>query len=131
MTQALLTEDLLKSKWASYLSLFASTGTLFCCALPSLFVVLGMGSTLAGFVGAVPQIIWFSEYKALVFSVSGIMILIAGSLQYRARFEPCPVDPQLAKACSSARQWSQAIFIISAMLWLTGAFFAFIAPLVL
>ncbi len=30
-----------------YLSLFSSLGTLLCCALPALFVLLGLGATVA------------------------------------------------------------------------------------
>ena len=36
------------------LSLFTSLGTLFCCALPSLFVVLGAGAMLAGILSSAP-----------------------------------------------------------------------------
>ena len=115
--------------FSAWISLFASTGTLFCCALPSLLVVLGMGATMAGLVSAVPQLIWLSQYKALVFGFSGLMISLAGYMQYRSRFEPCPVDPVLAKACDSSRRWSLVILIISGSLWAVGAFFAFIAPL--
>lgn len=121
----------LNNRWTSYFALFASTGTLFCCALPSLLVALGMGATMAGLVTAVPQLVWLSQYKALVFGVSGLMILIASYLQYRSRFETCPTDPKLAKACTSARIWSHWILAISGIIWVTGAFFAFAAPYVL
>jgi len=50
------------------LSLFTSMGTLVCCALPALLLTLGMGATLAGFIGAVPWIPWVSDYKAYVFA---------------------------------------------------------------
>ena len=113
------------SKFGSWLSLFASTGTLFCCALPSLFVALGMGASLAGFVSAVPQVVWLSQYKGMVFGFSGGMLLVAGVLQYRARFEPCPIDKELARACMRSRAWSFWIYILSVSLWLIGAFFAF------
>ena len=116
---------------SAWFSLFASTGTLFCCALPSLLVVLGMGATMAGLVSSVPQIVWLSEYKALVFSFSAVMISLAIYFQYRARFEPCPIDPVKAKACETSRKWSLYILIFSATLWCVGPFFAFIAPIVL
>lgn len=123
-------EALLKNKLASYFSLFASTGTLFCCALPSLLVTLGMGATMAGLVTALPQLIWLSKYKAVVFTFSAVMILIASYLQYQARFEPCPTDPDLARTCDSARKWSTRILAISTFVWAIGAFFAFIAPVI-
>ena len=37
-----------RHRLTSYLSLFTATGTLLCCALPSLLVTLGLGATLAG-----------------------------------------------------------------------------------
>lgn len=121
----------MNSRWTSYFALFASTGTLFCCALPSLLVALGMGATMAGLVTTVPQLVWLSQYKGLVFTFSGLMISAAAYFQYRSRFDPCPTDPKLAKACTSARKWSLWTLIGSGVIWLTGAFFAFLAPLVL
>lgn len=116
------------SRFTSWLSLFASTGTLFCCALPSLFVVLGMGSAMAGMVSAFPQLIWLSMYKGAVFAGSGLMIALSGVMQYRARNAPCPIDKDLARACMQSRRWSMWIWIVSAGLWSVGAFFAFAAP---
>lgn len=115
---------------SAWLSLFASSGTLFCCALPSLLVALGMGATMAGLVSTVPQIVWLSQYKSFVFAGSALMLIVAGVLQYRAQFEPCPVDPKLAKACMRTRRVSLGIYIFSVFIWLLGAFFAFLAPLI-
>ena len=53
----------LKDTLAPTLSLFASAGTLVCCALPALFVTLGAGAALAGLVGEFPQLVWLSTYK--------------------------------------------------------------------
>ena len=115
---------------STWFSLFASTGTLFCCALPSLLVVLGFGASMAGLIGAFPQIVWLSQYKLYVFAFSGFMISTAAYFQYRARFEPCPTDPKLAKLCTRSRRWSFFIWLFSATLWSTGAFFAFVAPII-
>lgn len=41
----------------SYLALFTSLGTLLCCALPSLLVLLGMGATAASFLAALPWLV--------------------------------------------------------------------------
>lgn len=112
---------------SAWISLFASTSTLFCCALPALLVVLGLGASMAGLVGAFPQIVWLSQYKLYVFTFSGIMIGIAAYFQYRARFEPCPTDPRLARLCNRNRKWALGIWFFSAGLWVIGAFFAFFA----
>ncbi len=115
-------------KLASTLSLFSSFSTLICCALPALFVTLGMGATLASVVGAVPQLIWLSERKPLVFGFSGAMLLIAGGAQWRSRQMACPADPKLAEACRETKNWSLPVYIVSVVLWCIGAFFAFVAP---
>ena len=108
-------------------SLFTSVGTLLCCALPALLVTLGMGATLAGFVGAAPWITAVSEHKGIVFTVSGILIASAAFMQWRTRNAPCPADPAKAKACSRLRRASWAILGFAAFLFVTGLFFAFIA----
>ena len=109
------------------LSLFTSAGTLICCALPALLVTLGMGATLAGFVGAVPWITAISDQKEYVFAGAGIMLALSTLMQWRARNAPCPVDPLKAKACMRLRKASWAILIFSIIVYLIGFFFAFLA----
>ncbi|MGB4106381.1 MAG: hypothetical protein WBK55_01135 [Alphaproteobacteria bacterium] len=110
------------------LSLFFSAGTLVCCALPALFISLGMGASLAGLVGAFPQIVWLSEYKLAVFSFAAVMLAVAGVMTLRARNLPCPADPAQARACTRLRRISAGIYIFSLVAFLIGAFFAFVAP---
>jgi hypothetical protein len=113
---------------ASVISLFTSGGTLICCALPALLVTIGAGAALSSLVSAVPQLVWLSEYKAWVFSIAGVALAIAGWLQWRARFEPCPIDPALAATCMKTRRTSRIIYFVSVAIFLVGVFFAFIAP---
>ena len=120
----------LRSTFASaFLSLFTSGGTLICCALPALLVSLGAGAAMAGLVGAFPQIVWLSEHKVALFTVATVMLLLAGVMQWRARSLPCPVDPALAAACAHARKFSLIVYLFSLGIFLIGAFFAFVAPL--
>ncbi|MGE3771189.1 MAG: hypothetical protein AB7G06_09600 [Bdellovibrionales bacterium] len=102
-------------------------GTLVCCALPALLVTLGAGATLIGLVGTVPWLITLSRYKEITFSVAAVMLIIAGIMQWRARHAPCPVDPVAAKACTRLRRFSLWVYGVSVVLYLTGAFFAFLA----
>lgn len=111
----------------SYFSLFSSFSTLICCALPSLFVVLGMGATVASAVTYFPQLIWLSENKILVFLISGILISFNIFTLIFQKDLSCPTDPILAKACMQSKKWSMIITIISATLWLIGFFFAFLS----
>lgn len=116
---------------APSLSLFTSTGTLICCALPALFVTIGAGAALAGLTSAFPALIWLSRYKLYIFIFAGMMLIMAGYMQWRARFLPCPADPVAAKACMRMRRFSSWIYITALITYLVGAFFAFLAPLLL
>lgn len=113
----------LYSKALPALSLFGSLSTLICCALPALFVGLGMGAVLIGVVSAVPQLIWISENKALVFSLAGIFLAVNGVWLYSQRNAPCPIDPVLRDACISGRKWSLRIYSASVVTFLIGLFF--------
>lgn len=108
-------------------ALFTSLGTLVCCALPALLVTLGLGASLAGFVGAFPQVVWLSEYKTAVFTLSGLMLAGAAWIQWRARSLPCPADPAQARACARLRRVSTAVLALAVLVWATGFFFAFLA----
>lgn len=119
------------AKRANYLSLFTSGSTLICCALPATLVAIGSAATLVSLVSHFPQLIWISEHKPLVFWLAGGMLAIAGFLQWRARFAACPADPQLAAICTRARRTSWVVYAVSVVIFLTGVFFAFIAPLML
>ncbi|MBI1338803.1 hypothetical protein GC169_01140 [bacterium] len=109
------------------LSLFTSASTLICCALPAMLVSLGMGAVMAGLIEVVPQITWLGQHKETVFTVAGLLIAAAGYWQWRARNLPCPVDPAQARACARLRTISWAIWWVSVIAYLVGAFFAFLA----
>ena len=115
--------------WTAWLSLLASGGTLVCCALPALLVSLGLGAVLAGLVTAVPALVWVSEHKAPVFGVAAVLLAAAGALQWRLRTAPCPIDPVLRHACLRTRRWSRWVWGVAVVLFVVGAFFAFVAPL--
>lgn len=122
-------DALKKNIWISFFSLFTSTGTLLCCALPALLVSIGLGATLMGLVSAFPGLIWVSENKLIVFGGSFIMLAVSSYMQYRARFLPCPLDPKEAQACANARSWSRRITMFSVIIWILGFTFA-IVPLI-
>lgn len=128
MANALSTRD--RSAVLNYLSLFTSFGTLICCALPSLLVLLGLGATVASFLSAVPWLVTLSRHKNWVFLVSGI--LIAGNFTYtyvvapklRPSGDACPVDGP--GACDEASTISRALLWVSAALYLIGLFSAYL-----
>lgn len=120
-----------QTKLASVLSLFTSSGTLVCCALPALLVGIGAGAAMSSLVANVPQLVWFSEHKVGVFLFAAVMLAISGFMQWRARSLPCPADPQLAATCRQARKTAVVVYGFSVLIFLIGGFFAFIAPILL
>lgn len=113
------------------LTLFSSAGTLICCALPALLVTLGLGAVMAGLAVNLPGLVWLSENKEIAFAVAGGMLTLNGWLLWSGRNAPCPVDPALREACTSARKMSIKIYGASVLMTLVGGFFAFVAPLMM
>lgn len=114
--------------WASLATLFASSGTLVCCALPALLVALGAGAALSALVSAVPQLVWLSENKEALFVSAGLMLAASGALQWRNRFAPCPVEPALRDACLRTRKASLRVYWTSVAIFAVGGWFAFVQP---
>ena len=116
------------SLWSSLVSLFASSSTLVCCAIPALLVALGAGVALSSFVSIFPQVVWLSEHKAVLFGFAGLMMIGSGVLQWRNRSAPCPIDPALRDACLKTRKTASTLYMTSVVLYLIGGWFAFIQP---
>ncbi len=114
------------SKFASWLGLFGSFGTLLCCAIPSTLVLLGFGATLASFLGNFPQLIWLSENKGIVFGLSFVMLGISYAAQKYSQSQVCPIDKK--EDCESTKDWSKPLFWISLSINVVGSFYAFILP---
>ena len=116
-----------------YLGLFSSVGTLLCCALPSLLVLVGLGATVASVLSAAPWLVTLSRHKLWVFGVSGV--LIASNLYYVYRLAPRLVAQRGAcapgdeAACRTASRLSRAVLWLSAALYLVGFSVAFLLPL--
>lgn len=118
----------IKNRLLAMLALFSSMSTLLCCALPALLVSLGAGAVMAGLVSAVPQLIIVSRHKPTVFIIAGLLLGLSGVIQWRNRTATCPIDAAQAAACQRLRKNSLIIFYISLATYITGGFFAFIAP---
>lgn len=113
-----------------YVSLFTSFGTLVCCALPSLLVLLGLGATVASVLSSAPWLVSLSRHKEWVFLASGLMI--AGNFLYvywlsprlRQRGAGCAVGE--AEACDTASRLSRVVLWVSAATYALGFFTAFL-----
>lgn len=109
-------------------TLLASSATLLCCVLPAVMVSLGAGAALVGLVAAVPQLIWLSEHKLLVFALAGLLLAGSGALLWRARRLPCPIDPVAARSCTRLRRISASLYGVSLLAYGLGLLFAFVLP---
>lgn len=116
---------------ASAAALLASSATLVCCVLPAVMVSLGAGAVLVGLISAVPQLIWLSEHKLLVFAVAAGMLVISGVMLRRAANLPCPTEPAAAKACMRLRRVSVVLFWCAAAAYAIGASFVWLVPVLM
>jgi len=116
----------LKEGGVTWLALFASTGTLVCCALPIMLVTLGMGATVVAMTSTFPFLITLSLHKGWVFAGSGLMLALSGWLIYRPG-RACPTDPGLEAMCIKAHVWNRRIYWTSVVIWGIGFFAAFLA----
>lgn len=120
-----LNNNMKTSKKINVLALFASTGTLLCCALPITLVSLGMGATVISLTSNFPVLMTLSEHKLWVFVLSGLL-LFAGWLAYN-RERACPIEPELAKLCQRTQKWNRRMLWMSFVIWSIGFFAAFLA----
>ena len=107
-----------KGRSAVWTAFVASLATLLCCALPSLLVLLGLGTTVAAAVSAAPWLVALSRHKAWVFAAAGLMI--AGSRLYiryvvpRVGGQGAACWPALNRATRAA--WWGSAFLYTASL---------------
>ncbi len=114
------------NKSLTWFTLFTTTSTLVCCALPIILVTLGLGATVAAMTSALPFLVILSQYKIWVFGFSGFMLLISGWLMFRPD-RHCPTDKELGEACTAAFTWNKRIYWFSVVIWCIGFFAAFLA----
>ena len=120
---------MMKQKIASFLALFTSTGTLFCCALPSAIAAIAGGAAVASLVSTFPWLIPLSANKGWIFLGSGLMIVFSGILVFRPKGTvACSITG--GKGCEVAGRFTKVMLGISAAIYSVGAFFAYaIVPL--
>lgn len=122
----------LRTEAFGFLSLFTSVGTLVCCALPSLLVLMGLGATVASLLAVAPWLLTLSHYKGWVFAGSGALIAVNFAYVYRlapgvrSTRETCPTDARGVTACEPAVRMTKVVLWISAVLYTVGFFSAYI-----
>ncbi len=117
----------------NYFSLFSSFSTLICCALPSILVLLGMGTTVASLLSAAPWLVSFSRHKVWTFSIAGTLIALSFLMTYliapRLRAgDACEADDPTT--CGEVSKISRVVLWGSAIIWSGGFFVAyFLGPI--
>ncbi|VAW96140.1 hypothetical protein MNBD_GAMMA22-864 [hydrothermal vent metagenome] len=122
--ETVINNDNLKEKSITVFTLFTTTGTLLCCALPIILVTLGLGSTVVAMTSTFPFLIVVTQYKIWIFAFSGLMMLISGWFMFRPG-RSCPTDKALADACTTAHKWNKRIYWSSVTIWSIGFFAAY------
>jgi hypothetical protein len=115
---------------ASAAALLASSATLVCCVLPAVMVSLGAGAVLVGLISAVPQLVWLSEHKAVVFGTAGVMLIVSGIMLASAARLPCPTEPRAAKACRRLRRVSAGLFSAATATYVLAVAFVLLPTLI-
>ena len=122
------TQTTRRSAVLSYFALFTSLSTLFCCALPSLLVLFGLGASVASMLSFFPWLVALSQHKVLTFSISGALILCSFLNTYyvlpRLRTEKCP--PDSPDACAETSRLSRIVLVVSAVIYAVGFLVAFV-----
>jgi hypothetical protein len=113
----------------NYFSLFGSFSTLICCALPSVLVLLGMGTAVASLLSAAPWLVSLSRHKVWTFSIAGILIAASFAVTYivapRLRAgESCDADDP--STCGEVSRVSRFVLWGSALVWSGGFFVAYL-----
>ena len=113
----------------NYFSLFSSFSTLICCALPSVLVLLGMGTTVASLLSAAPWLVSLSRHKIWTFSIAGLLIAMSFVMTYviaprLQQGEACDADDPTT--CDEVSKVSRIILWGSALIWLCGFFVAYL-----
>lgn len=103
----------------SWITLFASTGTLLCCALPILLVSLGFGAVVASVTSSLPVLVTLAEYEPWMFSISALLLSITAWVLW-VRPQSCPSDPVLAERCAQAGAWNRRVFWMASVVWVVG-----------
>ena len=113
----------------NYFSLFSSFSTLICCALPSILVLLGLGTTVASLLSAAPWLVSFSRHKVWTFSIAGALIAASFVMTYviaprLQKGEVCAADDPTT--CGEVSRFSRIILWGSAVIWSGGFFVAYL-----
>jgi hypothetical protein len=109
--------------WVKWMTLFVTSGTLLCCALPILLVSLGFGAVVASLNYNIPALTFLGEHKLWTLSLSALLLIFLAWIIWRPN-QSCPTEPELAAHCLTSKHWNKRIFLLSVVIWGIGFFFS-------
>ncbi len=120
-----------EAKITSILSLFASSSTLICCALPILLTLLGFGSVLLSIVEHVPFLSTLTANKNYLFVFIPPLLALNYWWIFKKKSESvdCKVTENIKEgetSCSLGNNFSKLVFKISLAIYGIGFFFAYL-----
>ena len=120
----------MKQRLVSFLSLFTSTGTLLCCALPAALAAVAGGAAVGTMLSVLPWLIPLSRHKGWLFVVAGVLIVFNGVLVLKPHGKlACSITG--GKGCEVAGGFSKAMLWISTGIYTIGVAFAYaVVPII-
>ena len=105
-------------------SLFTSSATLLCCAIPALLSVIAGGAAVSAFASTFPWLIPLSQNKDWLFLGAGTLLLVNAFLTLRPKGKvACAITG--GKGCEVAGNMTKRIFWVSVTIYAVGAFAAY------
>lgn len=115
---------IMKERIISFFSLFGSSATLLCCALPATLSIIVGGAAVGSLISVFPWLIPISKHHNWIFLFAGIILFINGIFVLRPKGKiACSITG--GKGCEIAGSFSKCMFWISIILYGIGAFFAY------
>ena len=112
-------------KIMDFLSLFGSSTTLFCCALPALLAAVAGGAAVGSLLSVFPWLIPLSMHKNWLFLGAGALLIFNGFLTLKPKgVVACSITG--GKGCSVAGTFTRRMFWFSVTLYGIGVFTAYV-----
>jgi hypothetical protein len=96
--------------------------------LPAVFVALGAGASFASLITVFPFLITLSQYKVYITLFALVMIGLAGYVNYKTYYMPCPIDPEIGRTCMNTRRRARRLYYISVAIFLFATVFTYVVP---
>jgi len=114
-----------REKAFSFLTLFTSTSTLLCCALPAVLVTIAGGATVTSLISIFPWLIPLSRNKEWLFLFAGLLIVLSVIITFYPKGSvACSIAGK--GGCDVTRNFTGIMLYISIAMFCTGLFFAYL-----